>query len=119
MFARSYTMRRLIQAFVVAVAVGSGVAGCAVTKGQESTGQYVDDATITTHVKARFAKDPTVSAMHIHVDTMKGVVQLSGSAKTDAERRQAETLASTITGVKEVKNDIKVESASSDATTNR
>ena len=111
-------MRRFVQAFVIAVAVASGVAGCAVTSGQESTGQYVDDATITTHVKARFAKDPTVSAMRINVDTMKGVVQLSGFAKNDAERKQAETLASTVSGVKEVKNDIKVESAASD-TTNR
>ena len=112
-------MRRFVQAFVIAVAVASGVAGCAVTSGQESTGQYVDDATITTHVKARFAKDPTVSAMRINVDTMKGVVQLSGFAKNDAERKQAETLASTVSGVKEVKNDIKVESAASDTTTNR
>lgn len=112
-------MRRFIQAVVVAVAVASGVAGCAVTNGQESTGQYVDDATITTRVKTRFAKDPTVSAMRIKVDTMKGVVQLSGFAKSEAERKQAETLASSVPGVKDVHNDIKVESASSDTNTNR
>jgi len=114
-------MRRQIQAFVVAVAVASGVAGCAVTSGQESTGQYVDDATISTHVKTRFAKDPTVSAMRINVDTMKGVVQLSGFAKSDAERTQAGQLAASVPGVKDVKNDIKVEPATSDTngSTNR
>jgi len=114
-------MRRLISAFVIAVAVTSGVAGCAVTKGQETTGQYVDDATITTHVKARFAKDPTVSATHIKVDTMKGVVHLSGNAKSEAEREQAVQLARSISGVTDVKNDIHVESVSSDtnSSTNR
>ena len=111
-------MRKLIQAFVVAIAVASGATGCAVTSGQESTGQYVDDATITTRVKTRFAKDPTVSAMRINVGTMKGVVQLGGFAKSEAERQQAGQLAASVPGVKDVRNDIKLESASSD-TTNR
>jgi osmotically-inducible protein OsmY len=113
-------MRKLISAFVIAVAVTSGVAGCAVTKGQESTGQYVDDATITTRVKARFAKDPTVSAMRIKVETMKGAVQLSGNAKSEAERDQAVQLARSVPGVTDVKNNIQIESASSDTnSTNR
>ena len=111
-------MRTLIQAIVIAVAVASGVAGCAVTKGQETTGQYVDDATITTRVKTRFAKDPTVSAMHIHVDTMKGVVELTGTAKSDAEREQAAQLASAVPGVSSVQNNIKVESATSESNSN-
>ena len=111
-------MRTLIQAFVVAVALASGVAGCAVTKGQETTGQYVDDATITSRVKTRFAKDPTVSAMRIHVDTMKGMVQLTGTAKSDAERQQAAQLASAVPGVTQVQNDIKVESATSESNSN-
>jgi hyperosmotically inducible protein len=107
-------MKRLIQAVVIAVAVAGGVTGCAVTGGQETTGQYVDDATITTRVKTRFAKDPTVSAMRIKVDTMKGVVQLSGNAKSQAERDQAAQLAAAVPGVTNVKNDIQVETASSD-----
>ena len=113
-------MKRLIQAFVIAVAVSAGATGCAVTKGQETTGQYVDDATITTRVKTRFAKDPTVSAMHIKVETMKGVVQLTGNAKTQAERDQAAQLASSVPGVANVQNNIQVESTSSDtSSTNR
>jgi len=114
-------MRRAIQAFVVAVALASGIAGCAVTRGQESAGEYVDDATITTRVKTRYAKDPTVSAMHIKVDTDQGVVSLRGPAKSEAERAQAEKLAASVPGVKSVQNRITVESASSDAnsSTNR
>ena len=111
-------MKRLIQAFVMAVAVAAGITGCAVTGGQETTGQYVDDATITTRVKTRFAKDPTVSAMRIHVETMKGVVQLNGNAKSQAERDQAAQLASSVPGVTKVENHLRVESATSDSNSN-
>ena len=82
------------------------------------TGQYVDDATITTRVKTRFAKDPTVSAMRINVETMKGVVQLSGNAKSQAERDQAAQLASSVPGVTKVENHLRVESATSDSNSN-
>ena len=46
--------------------------GCAVTRDQSTVGEYVDDATITTRVKAKFAEDPKVSAMAISVETLKG-----------------------------------------------
>src|SRR5690349_4043345 len=70
-----------------------GVSGCAVTRGHETAGEYADDATITTRVKTRFAKDPSVSAMHIHVNTDKGMVTMSGTAKSQAEREHAQTIA--------------------------
>jgi hyperosmotically inducible periplasmic protein len=54
--------------------------GCAATRGQETVGAYVDDTALTTRVKAKFAEDRTVSAMAISVETLKGVVQLSGIA---------------------------------------
>ena len=80
--------------------------GCAVTRDQSTVGEYVDDATVTTRVKAKFAEDPTVSAMSISVETLKGTVQLSGFAKSTAERNRAAEIARTTTGVKSVKNDI-------------
>jgi osmotically-inducible protein OsmY len=80
--------------------------GCAVVRDQQSVGSYVDDATITTRVKTKFAEDPTVSAMAIGVETMKGVVQLSGFAKSAEERSMAERLARVVPGVQAVKNDI-------------
>ena len=82
--------------------------GCAVTRDQESVGEYVDDATLTTRVTGKFAADPTVSAMSISVETMKGVVQLSGFAKNTDERVMAEKLARATSGVKGVRNDIAV-----------
>ena len=83
-----------------------GTTGCAVGRGQESVGAYVDDTGITTVVKAKFAEDKTVAATSISVETMKGVVQLSGFAKSNAEKMQAENIARGVKNVKSVRNDI-------------
>ena len=82
--------------------------GCAVARDQQTVGSYVDDATITTQVKARFADDPKVSAMAIQVETLKGTVQLSGFAKSSSERSSAESIAKGVSGVKSVVNGITV-----------
>ena len=96
-------------ALASAVALGAlTLSGCAVTRDQQSVGSYIDDATATTQVKARFADDPMVSAMAIKVETLKGVVQLSGFAKSVEERSKAEAIARTASGVKGVFNDIVV-----------
>jgi osmotically-inducible protein OsmY len=110
-------MNRFIRAFIVSIALASAV-GCSVTSGQKTAGELVDDAAITSRVKTRFANDPTVSAMRIHVNTDKGVVNLSGTAKSQAEREQAERMAAGVPDVKSVQNNITVDSTSSD-TTNR
>jgi len=78
--------------------------GCAVMRGQETAGAYVDDASITTAVKAKFVEDKTVDAGAISVETLNGTVQLSGFAKTNTEKMQAETLARNVKGVRQVKN---------------
>lgn len=82
--------------------------GCAVARDQQTVGSYVDDATITTRVKARFAEDKTVSATSISVETLNGTVQLSGFAKSNAEKSTAETIAKATPGAKAVRNDIVV-----------
>ncbi len=83
-------------------------AGCAVTRGQETAGSYVDDAAITTSVKAKFASDKTVAATSISVETLNGTVQLSGFAKSAAEKAQAESIARGTKNVRAVRNDIVV-----------
>jgi osmotically-inducible protein OsmY len=82
------------------------VTGCAVARDQQTVGAYIDDATLTTRVKASYAKDPTVAATSIKVETLNGTVQLSGFAKSEAERSTAERLARNTEGVKTVRNDI-------------
>lgn len=82
--------------------------GCAVTRGQETVGAYVDDAAITTTVKSRFVENKTVDAAAISVETLNGTVQLSGFAKNASEKATAETIARGVKGVKAVKNEIAV-----------
>lgn len=82
--------------------------GCAVARDQQSVGSYIDDATITTRVKARMAEDKSVSATSISVETLNGTVQLSGFAKSTEERASAERLARSTPGVQAVRNGILV-----------
>ena len=82
--------------------------GCAVTRGQESTGAYVDDSAITSSVKARFVESTRVDASAISVETMKGTVMLSGFAKSADEKSSAESIALKVPGVVAVKNVIAV-----------
>jgi hyperosmotically inducible periplasmic protein len=82
--------------------------GCAVTRGQETVGAYVDDAAITTAVKARFVENKDVDASNMHVETLNGTVMLSGFAKNATERTTAEDLTRKVSGVKSVKNEIAV-----------
>jgi hyperosmotically inducible protein len=101
--------RHILTAAVTAVALLM-TAGCAVQRKQETVGNYVDDTSITTQVKAKLASDETVSAMAISVETMKGTVQLSGFAKSLDEKMAAERIARSVAGVTSVKNDIVVRS---------
>lgn len=82
--------------------------GCAVSRDQSTIGEYVDDTTVTARVKAKFAEDKDVSAMSISVETLRGTVQLSGFAKSAAERNRAEALARSTPGAKSVTNNIVV-----------
>jgi osmotically-inducible protein OsmY len=82
--------------------------GCAVQRGQESVGAYVDDATITTQVKSRLIENKQVGAASITVETLKGTVLLSGFAKNATERNSAEAAAQGVKGVTNVRNEIVV-----------
>jgi hyperosmotically inducible periplasmic protein len=94
------------RALAFAVVAGATIltSGCAVIRGQESAGAYVDDVAITTAVKAKFVEDKTVDAGAIKVQTLNGTVQLSGFAKSNAEKAQAEYLARNTKGVRQVQN---------------
>jgi hyperosmotically inducible periplasmic protein len=100
-------IRTMIAAAVSAAALLTAT-GCAVTRGQETTGAYIDDAAITTKVKARFVQDKLVDATSIKVETLNGTVMLSGFAKNAAEKVLAGSLARDVSGVKMVKNELTV-----------
>jgi len=92
----------------VAALVMLAVSGCAVTRGQQTAGEYMDDAAITTAVKARHARSTDVAATSIGVETLNGTVMLSGFATSETEKTIAESLAREVNGVKLVENQIVV-----------
>ncbi|RYZ10700.1 MAG: BON domain-containing protein [Comamonadaceae bacterium] len=99
-------IRTIVTATLAASLVA--LAGCAVTRGQETVGAYVDDTAITTSVKARFVDNKAVDAASIKVETLNGTVMLSGFAKNGTESATAERIARDVKGVKSVRNEIAV-----------
>jgi hyperosmotically inducible periplasmic protein len=78
------------------------------TTAKHGSDQPGTDTWITTKVKARFVESKQVSATNIHVKTVNGVVELTGTAKNMDESSKAEELARAIEHVKSVTNNIKV-----------
>jgi len=97
-----------LRSFLVVLALTTSLAACAAMSGRETVGEYVDDATITTKVKAAMFDDPSVKGTQISVETMQNVVQLSGFVDSPQVKARAGELARSVTGVREVKNDLVV-----------
>ena len=97
------TLAAAMTAVVLLVATG-----CAVQRGQQTVGAYVDDAGITTAVKAKFVDNKVVAASSISVETLNGTVLLSGFAKSNEEKSTAYMIAKDTKNVKAVRNEIVV-----------
>ncbi|MGZ4139360.1 MAG: BON domain-containing protein [Actinomycetota bacterium] len=78
----------------------------AATSKKESPGEYVDDAVITTKVKAAVLEEPSLKSAEINVETSKGTVQLTGFVSSRADIDKAVEVAKRVKGVKAVKNDM-------------
>ncbi|HEY3077271.1 MAG TPA: BON domain-containing protein [Burkholderiales bacterium] len=83
-------------------------AGCASTATRESTGQYIDDTSITTRVKKAIFDEPSLKVTQITVETYKSVVQLGGFVDSTAQIGTAGSVARAVEGVSSVKNDIRL-----------
>lgn len=77
--------------------------------GEPTLEENIDDAWISTKVKAKIAADPDINAFNIDVDVLQGVVTLAGEVKTAYAQRRAEEIATRTEGVKDVRNLITVE----------
>lgn len=77
--------------------------------GERSMGAQMSDAGITSKVKAKLAADPQVTAMNVDVDTIEGVVTLTGLVRTEDQKVEAEELARATDGVKDVRNLLEVQ----------
>lgn len=100
-------LRNYLSALLLAVTLVSAV-GCASTRQQEGTGEYIDDSVITSKVKAAIFNDPMLKVAEINVETFKGVVQLSGFVSSQAAINKAIELARGVAGVTSVKNDMRL-----------
>lgn len=101
------TIQRIATA-VFTASLALTVVGCSSSPTRESTGEYIDDATITTKVKAAIFNEPTLKSAEINVETFKGTVQLSGFVANPNDAGRAAEVARGVKGVTSVKNDVRV-----------
>jgi osmotically-inducible protein OsmY len=98
-------MKRLVRV-VLCIALVTVFTGCASTRTQQSTGEYVDDTTITAKVKSAILTDSELKVLQINVETFKGVVQLSGFVNSAQSVKKAGEVAANVKGVVSVKNNL-------------
>jgi len=98
--------RHRILSLLICIGLIAVFVGCASTPKREGTGEYVDDAAITTKVKAAILNEPTLKVFQINVETFKGEVQLSGFVDTAQSVKKAGEVARGVKGVKSVKNSL-------------
>jgi osmotically-inducible protein OsmY len=82
--------------------------GCTSLTGQ-TAGQYVDDRTITSTVKAKLVADKAANLTRVDVDTTNRVVSLNGIVESREQRARAEQLAMQVSGVRDVKNNLQIQ----------
>ena len=87
----------------------SSKAGAYVEDKTSQTVQVVDDAAITTALKIKFVADADLKALDISVDTVGGVVTLTGMAPSATAKNRATEIARTVDGVSNVNNNLTVQ----------
>lgn len=99
--------RSILKAALIALALVT-VTACSATRGEQSAGEHVDDAVITTKVKAALIEEPATKARQIDVTTFRGTVQLSGFVDSADEKTAASRVAHSVNGVQNVRNELLV-----------
>jgi osmotically-inducible protein OsmY len=95
-----------IACFIIGLFLVVVIAGCAGSRHQESTGDYIDDSAITAKVKAEIFNDPMLKVFQISVESFKGIVQLSGFVDSAGASTRATEVAKSVGGVHAVKNNL-------------
>src|SRR5687767_15503246 len=101
-----YVVKTLGTMFATLLLIAS--LGCASSRTQEGTGEYIDDSVITTKVKAAILGEPGLKVAEINVETFKGVVQLSGFVSSREDIDAALKVARSVNGVTSVKNSMQL-----------
>jgi hyperosmotically inducible protein len=92
----------------IIVVMSLAMAACASTRTTKSAGEQVDDSVTTASVKSALIADPVTKAGQIDVETYRGVVQLAGFVDSNEAKARAAELAKAVSGVQDVRNDLKV-----------
>lgn len=80
--------------------------GCAVTQGKEGVGSYASDKKIETQVKTALYADPLTKGTEINVQSLNGVVELSGFVENQTAKQRAGQIAASTAGVAKVYNNL-------------
>jgi hyperosmotically inducible periplasmic protein len=104
------TMLRRSGAGLAVLAVVLLLAACQSTTGR-TLGENIDDAGITTTVKAKLAAEKIATLTRIDVDTNQGVVALNGTVQSESMKVRAEQIARQVKGVRDVINNLRVQAA--------
>jgi hyperosmotically inducible protein len=99
--------RRMFYALLCCVVLTVAVLGCQTPAGR-SAGEFVDDATITTKVKAKLFNDSVMRGFAVSVKTFEGEVTLTGGVDTTEQKERASEIARSVMGVRNVNNLIKL-----------
>jgi osmotically-inducible protein OsmY len=84
-----------------------------VEKGQKELDEAADisgDSRIENEVKSKFAADDMIKSRNIRITSRDGLVTLRGSVLSTEEQDQAVRLANSVSGVREVKNELIIDS---------
>ncbi|HEY7221990.1 MAG TPA: BON domain-containing protein [Candidatus Binatia bacterium] len=103
---RSTLLKQILAGGLLAMFLSA--AACTSMTG-ETAGQYVDDSTITASVKAKLVADKAANFTRVDVDTTNKVVALNGIVESTAQKARAEELASQVSGVRRVSNNLQVQ----------
>jgi hyperosmotically inducible protein len=104
------TTLRKSETVLTVLAVMMLLAACQSTTGK-TLGENIDDAGITTAVKAKLAAEKVSTLTRIDVDTNQGVVALNGTVKTVEDKVRAEQIARQVKGVRDVVNNLRIQAA--------
>lgn len=82
--------------------------GCAGDRYNRSTGEYIDDKSLTSRVKDALSDNGEYKFDDVNVTVFRGTVQLNGFTNTSDQKSKAGEIAKGVQGVKDVVNNITV-----------
>lgn len=98
---------RVVAVYLALAMVLFAVSACRTPAGRTS-GEVVDDAAITTKVKAKLYEDNILRGIAVSVETFDREVTLTGAVDTNEQKTRAEDIAKSVDGVKKVNNLLKI-----------